>query len=629
MLGRLREPSTGPFSSRRSMLLLTVVAFFLFAMPVVMLAVGAIRDATPGRPAQWSFDAFRRAYGDAGTYSVLGDSVLLALGVMVISTVTGLLLAFIVARTDTPLRRLVTPSMMLVIALPPLFYGISWAMLGNPRIGTINSFWQDLTGAETPLWDTYSWSGIVVVTSLKSTAFAYFVLLGPLMAMNRSLEEASRVFGAGRLRTFLRVDVPLLGPSLLGVCILSFVAGLEFFDVPLLLGTPAGIDVFATEIFSQIRDRTPADYGAAGALSLLLAVVVVVLVVVQWRILGSRDFTTVTGKNDRTDRWSIGPWRWAGTLLIVGYITLAVALPMAQLVAGSFQPYLGGGVYSTINYQLLFSEPTTTAALRTTAIVAVVGGLCAILMTLLISYAITHSRSRLRRALEVMTWLPFAMPGIILALGIAWLFVSIPGLRSLYGSLGIVVIGLMISAVPLATRAVQPALRQVGRELEESARVSGARPVRMFFSIVVPLIAPSLLAGWFLVAILVSGNLTIPMLLSTTDSATVPLVVYNLHSQGETSQAAALFVILLGALLVLFVVGSLTVRVISRSNRRRRDRSGPDAPSADQVPMTRTIPVASEAVRSASEADVAAEPSAAVPGGLPTVVKSAGSRREP
>lgn len=179
MLGRLREPSTGPFSSRRSMLLLTVVAFFLFAMPVVMLAVGALRDATPGRPAQWSFDAFRRAYGDAGTYAVLGDSVVLALGVMVISTTTGLLLAFIVARTDTPLRRLVTPSMMLVIALPPLFYGISWAMLGNPRIGTINSFWQDLTGAEGPLWDTYSWSGIVVVTSLKSTAFAYFLLLGP------------------------------------------------------------------------------------------------------------------------------------------------------------------------------------------------------------------------------------------------------------------------------------------------------------------------------------------------------------------------------------------------------------------------------------------------------------------
>jgi iron(III) transport system permease protein len=171
--------------------------------------------------------------------------------------------------------------------------------------------------------------------------------------------------------TVLRIDLPVLAPAITGVLILSFVVGLEYFDVPLLLGTPVGIRVFSTQIYALITDQTPADYGAASALALLLVAIVIALVAAQWRILGTRRYTTVTGKSYRQDRWDIGRWRWAGTAFIVVYVVLAIVAPLGQLLVGSLQPFFGGtGDYSLVNYRWLVENPTTLTALRNTLVVA-------------------------------------------------------------------------------------------------------------------------------------------------------------------------------------------------------------------------------------------------------------------
>lgn len=562
-----RRPGTGPFSGARGMLPIVVVCAFLFVLPILMLAVGAFRNAAPGLPAAWSFDAFQRAYTDPETYRTLRSSVWLSGSVTLLSVATGVILAFLVTRTTTPLRRLVTPAMVFVIALPPVFYALSWGMLGNPRIGLINEAFRGLTGPEGTLFNVNSWPGLILVSVLKSAGFSYILLLGPFTAMDRTLEEASQIAGAGRLRTLLTINVPVLAPALSGVLILGFVIGLEFFDVPLLLGVPAGIDVFSTQIYRAITDSTPADYGGASALSMLLVAVVSVLVVLQWRVLGSRRYTTVTGKSYRTEPWDIGPWRWVGAGFILVYLLLAIVLPCVQLVLGSLQPFFGGGEYSTVNYTELLEEQDTLVALRSTFSMAVFGGLAAMALALLITYAVTHSSSRLRRAVDLMTWLPWAVPGVVLSLGIAWAYVSIPGLRQLYATVWIVFLGLVVAATPIATRSVQPALAQIGRELEEASRISGASSLRMFAGIVLPLIAPSFLAGWFVVAIVVSGNLAIPILLATQETATVPLLVYQMYTQGEASTAAALLVIVLGSLSLVLALVVAVSRVLLRRLR--------------------------------------------------------------
>ncbi|MGH3585849.1 MAG: ABC transporter permease, partial [Pseudonocardia sp.] len=573
---RWLAPGTGPFSTARGMLPLLAVCAFLFAYPIVMLVVGAFRNTDPSLPAEWGLRGFT-AYTDPATHQALLNSIVLAGSTTLIATAAALVAAFLVTRTRTLGRGLVTPAMALVVALPPLFYAISWGMFGNARIGLLNTTFRDLTGSGATLFDVNSWAGLILVISLKATAFSYLLLLGPFMALDRSFEEASQIAGAGRLRTLLRIDLPVLAPAVTGVLILNFVIGLEFFDVPLFLGTPAGITVFSTQIYGLIKDQTPAEYGGASALSLLLIVVVVVLVAAQWRVLGKRQFTTVSGKGYRSDPWDIGAWRWAGTAFIAAFVLLALVLPLAQLVIGSLQPFFGApifgdtsGGFSLVHYASLLSDDETLAALRTTLIVSVVGGVLAMALALLISYAATHSTSRLRRIVELLTWLPWAVPGVVLSLAIVWAYVSTPGLRQLYATIWIVMLGLVVAAMPIASRSAQAAIGQLGRELEEASRVSGARPIRMFLDVVLPLILPSFLSGWFLVAIVISGNLAVPILLTSQDNVTVPIVVFELYTQGETAQAAALFVIVLTALAAGLTVLTLAGRLLVRGQSRRR-----------------------------------------------------------
>jgi len=588
-----RTPSTGPFTTGRSLLPLLLVSFFLFAMPIVMLIWGAFRNAVPGAKANWSFDAFARAYSSAQTWTDFRNSIWLSLSVTIISMVLGIILAFLVARTTTPLRGLVTPVMAAVVALPPLFYGISWGMFGQSQVGLLNTTFRSIFHLQSfTLFNANSWAGLILVSSLKGAAFSYILLIGPFRAMDRSLEEASQISGASRWTTLLRVDLMVLSPAIIGATILSIVVGFEFFDIPLILGTPARIEVFSTRIYSLIDQQTPADYGAAGALSLLLVAIVIVLVVVQWRILGKRSYTTVTGKTHRTDPWNIGPWRYAGAALIAIYVLLAVAAPVFQLVLGSLQSFYGShGPLSLINYHKLFANSDVVQALWNTLITALIGGFIAMAIAVLVTYAVARTNSPLRKALDLMGWLPFAVPGIILALAIAWEYVSIPGLRHLYGTIWIVMLALVVTAAPMALRSVQPAVGQLARDMEESARVSGAKGFRMLTGIVLPLIAPSFFSGWFLVAILLSGNLTIPILLSTPTSQTVPIVVYTLYTQGQVTQASALFVIELALLGIGFGVGmgvsALARRVLAR--QRASQQASLMASATTDTPNSRPV----------------------------------------
>lgn len=507
----MRRPSRGPFTTARGMVPLIVVVGFFFATPIVMLGIGSFRNAPPGQAALWSLDAFARTFADQVTYTTFWNSTVLALSSTLLSTALALTLVFFVTRTTARLRKLVTPVMVLVVALPPLFYAMSWGMLGNPVIGMINVWWRDLTQTDGTLFNAYSWTGLITVYVIKGTAFCYLLLLGPFSALDRSLEEAALVSGARRLRTVLGIDLMVLLPAITGVIILNFVIALEGFDVPLFLGTPAGISVFSTQIYGFISDQTPADYGGASVLALFLVALVCVLVWVQWLILGRRRYTTVSGKSYNTAPWDVGAWSWAGTALIALYVVLGVILPFLQLIYGSLQPFFGGGgALSLVNYEQLFSDARALTALQSTFTVALVGGLATMLLAFVIGYAVTHNETRMRRVLEVLTWLPYAVPGIVLALGMSWMFVTLPGFRQMYGSLLLVAVALVVAVVPIAMRGLQPAILQINRELEEAARVSGARPMRVVLQIVLPLILPSFLAGWFVVAIVISGNLAIP-----------------------------------------------------------------------------------------------------------------------
>ena len=403
-----------------------------------------------------------------------------------------------------------------------------------------------------------------VVVALGATAAQYLLLLGPFQALNPALEEASLVCGASRFRSFLQIEIPALAPAILGCMILGFVLGMGMLTTPLLLGEPAGIYVLPTEIYRLIQGVTPADYAGASTLSLLLVLVVLVLVAIQSKVLGQRKFVTVTGKSSRRERVDIGAWKWLGTVAIILFTVFALVLPVGQFVLGSFESYFG--VYShftTGNYSTVFQQPGTSQAFTTTILVAVVSGFLATLLGVLITLVTQRSTSRLRRLPDICVWLLWAVPGITLSLGIIWAYLSVPGLKQLYGTQWIVLLALVVGTTPIASRAVGGSIAGIGRELEEAARTSGASALRSTAGILVRLIAPSFLVSWLISGIVASGNLDIPILLASPTNQTVPLLAYDLYDNGSLSQAAATFCVFIGIIAALLVVVAVVRLVLS------------------------------------------------------------------
>jgi iron(III) transport system permease protein len=540
-----RLPGRGGGRSRLGVAALCAVCLVLFIWPVAMLFFGMLRTAPPGQGGRWSTSGLTSALTSWDVWHSFINSLILSASTVVLSTALAIYLAWLVTRTRTPLRQLVTPVAVLIFAVPPLFYTLSWAMLGQQPGGLIDKALSGMFGA-TPV-NAQSWYGLIVVGVLGATAAEYLLLLGPFRALSPAMEEASLACGGSRLRTFFQIEIPVLGPSILGVVILGFVLGMGLLTGPLLLGEPAGIYVLPTEIYRLIDGVTPADYAGASTLSLLLVLVVLALVGIQSRVLGRRQFVTVTGKSSRREAVDIGGWKWLGTLVIALFTLFALVLPLGQFVLGSFESYFG--VYShftTGNYGTVFQQPGTSQAFTTTILVAVVSGFVATLLAVLITLVAQRSRSRLRRLPDICVWLLWAVPGITLSLGLIWAYLSVPGLKSLYGTQWIVLLALVVGTTPIASRAVGGSIAQIGRELEEAARTSGASALRATAGILVRLIAPSFAVSWLLSGIVASGNLDIPILLASSSNQTVPLLAYDLYDNGSLSQAAATFCVFIG-----------------------------------------------------------------------------------
>lgn len=544
--------------------LLFIGAFFGY--PLLMLLYGAFRSGQPGTSGEFGLSGFTNAYGDPATWETLWASVLYAVGVQTIGIVGGFVFAWLATRTNTPGARSITAMMITIFAIPTLFFAISWGMLTGPTGLVTQVLGTGVDGQ--PHLDAYSWAGLILVSGLKSVSVMYLLLLGPVRALNRSMEEAALLSGANRLRLFLDINIPILLPTLSGLAILGFVNSLGQLDVALILGVPAGIYVFPTQIYDFLA-TTPIRYDSASALALLLIAIIYLLVLVRSKAMGNRNFITVTGKAYRLEREDIGRGKWAGLALFLLYTAIALVLPLVQLVIGSLQPVLGVTGFTLNHYTELLTSPNVLRALQNTLFVGVIAGFFATALAVLISYVALRSKSRLAKVPELVVWAVVAVPGIVLALAITWAYLSVPGLKSLYGSIWIVLIALIIVVTPIAQRATSGPVGQLGAELEESARVHGASAPRMMATIVIPLIGPTFLASWFITGVMAAGSLDIPILLSSTKTETVSLLVYNYYTQlGNGSRAAALLLVLL----VLLALGGAILLGIGRLLRHRAQR---------------------------------------------------------
>jgi iron(III) transport system permease protein len=527
---------------------LVVLLALLTLYPIGMLVYGSIHSTPPGEPGAPSLEGYRKL-ATAANGAVLLNTIGISLIKTSLSMALALALAWIVARTDTPGRRTIEALVTLPFFIPPILTATAWGMLGAPRGGLINLAWTKLTGSGTPLVNVYSYGGVVWHMMQYTTPFLFLLFAAALKTMDPALEESSRMSGASAWTTFRRVTLSLMLPVTTSAFILAFVRGVEAFESPLFFGTPARIHVLTTEIYNLIHHDTSPDYQQATAMAILVMALLALLIFWQWRLLGGRSFLTVTGRGYRPRVASLGRWRWATFAFASAFIAVTVALPVGQLLIGSFFKFFGfyrADMLTLDHYREVWGSRLFWRALGNTLMLGFSGATAAMLLGSVAAYVVVRTRLPVRRLIEFLAWLPWMMPGMVLGVGLLWAYAFIPGPFAIYGTRWALFLAYLTLSLPLAVRTMAAALAQLARDLEECSRVHGASWFTTFRRILLSLSWPSFAVGWILLFFIILRELSASILLYGPGSEVLSVVVMRLWSEGKAEEVSVIALVMLG-----------------------------------------------------------------------------------
>jgi iron(III) transport system permease protein len=530
---------------------------FITLYPVVMLWFGSVRDAPPGEAASFTLAAYREAYTDASTYRVLFNSLVIASVKTIFAVILGVFFAWVITRTNTPYPRLLETLVTLPFFVPPILTAIAWAMLGNPTVGTINKVFSHLFGLDWPLFNIYSYAGIIWHMTHYSAAFVFLLIVGAFRAMDSSLEDASRAAGASGIKTFFRVTLPLTAPAILGASLLAFIRGLEGFESALFFGLPAKIFVFTTEIYSALTLRTPADYPRAMALASLLMAITFAGVLIHRRVISGKRHFTVTGKDYRPRLVDLGVWKWVTFGFCVAYFFVALVLPVSQLLLSSFFTIFGLydlRLLTLDNYRQAFSDLLFWRALRNSLALAAGGAVLCMLISAVIAYIISRTKFWGKGVLDFFSWVPWSLPGMVLALGLLWAYILLPGPIMLYGTLWILLIAYLTIGLPIGVRSMSGTIVQISEDLEESSRACGASWWQTFVKIYLALLRPGFTAGAFLLFLIFLRELSASVLLYSPGNEVLSVTILKYWEAGRSEVVSVIALFMLG-IVVLFRIG--------------------------------------------------------------------------
>lgn len=542
------------FASRRlgtigATALLLILGFFVF-YPLASLFAGSFVSG-----GKLSLHAYGSTYGDVDNYEVLWTTVWLSAVRTLIAAGLAIFFAWIVTRTNTPHRGLLETLVWSAFFMPTLPLVLAWMTLALPKTGLINVAMVSLFGMTDAPFNVQSYGGIIFVSVIPWTAVLFLLLTPAFKGMDASLEEASRTSGASMLTTLRRITLPLLAPALLGVSMLGFIRMMESFEIELLLGYPARIFVFTTRVYDRVN-AIPPDYDLAMALSTVFLVVALVIMVLQWRVLMRAErYTVVSGRGFAARVADIGRWKWVTFGIMLAYFAVAVVVPIIALVLGTFMKIPGlfnvPSPFTAENYSSTFADPQVLDAVKNAFLVGLVAATLGMFLYSVISYIIVRTRFVARPALEFVSWLPYAVPSLILALGFLWAFVG--GIRlpfAAYGSIQLLVLVFLIRGMPLGVRVMNGGMVQLGRELEESSRVMGASWIQTFRQIVAPLMRPAFLSAWLILFAIVIRDVASVILLYGPRSRVISVLMLEYWNSWLMGRANVLGLVMVGMTIV-------------------------------------------------------------------------------
>jgi len=513
--------------------------------PIVIMFLLSFQTQAIGQEAVWGAENWVEVLSRPRVWEATWSTVSLALVRQFLAMALGIWLAWLIARTDLPLGRVFEFACWVAVFLPTLTITLGWIMVFSPTTGIFND-WIEPLGLG-PV-DIYSFWGIVWVSLFAGSLPIKVMLLTPAFRnMDAALEEASTTAGGSTFKTFRHIIIPIMAPAILVAFIFSMIRSLESFEVELILGLPAGINVLGTLIY-RYANAAPPDFSSASVVGVLMLAMLIPLVIWQQRYTGRRSYTTVTGRMSARRR-ELGRWKWP-IFGVVSFITLLMTVfPVVMVVLGTFMRRFGRfGIpdpWTMENWEEVLGSRQLTDGLGNTIFLAVATAVVAILVFTTLAYLIVNTRLRGRSLLDFFVWLPSMLPGVVVGLAYVILFLAVPFLRPMYGTVAILVIITSLATITLSTQMVKSNLRQLGQELEEGSRSAGATWLTTARRIVFPLLAPTIAVTAILAfssAARATGNVA---LLSTPTNRPLSVYQLNLMVEHRMEEASVIGVIIL------------------------------------------------------------------------------------
>jgi iron(III) transport system permease protein len=559
---RLLPGSIGLPGPRLVSLLVGGAAAVLVLYPIFFLfqASLSVGDPQARPPEAYGLDNFigLRRYAH-----IFWNTVLVAVVATVMAIVFGFVMGWILSRTNVPGRAAFEQLMALPYYVTPLMGALAWSLIGSPSGGMLNQVWRAL-GGESHLIDITTPYGIAWVMALFEGSVA-FVMIGAVMkSMDPALEEASQVLGAGRIRTMLRITLPLVLPGVLGATIFVFAEMLGSFSAALVLGLPARFYVVTTAMY-QLVSQYPPQFPLAAAMGVSLFAVMFLMVWAYRRIVRARSFVTITGKAFRPRVMDVGPLRWPLLGMCLAYLGVAVVLPVVTLLYASFQrlatAFPRAGNFTLANYTTALSLDAVRSALWNSLLLGLGTASIGVVLMGFLSWMIYRSRLPGAGAIEYILMFPQAVPRLVFAFGMlwAWLIFPIP----IYGTLWLLLIAYLTVFLPLGIRTISGVMLQIDRSLEESAQMCGASWGYRMRTVTMPLLRPGLVAAWLLLFIASVRELGASILLMGPKAKVItPAIVESWFSTSTELTAAMALLQTLAVAVALVLMFSVARRVM-------------------------------------------------------------------
>ena len=537
-----------------------LILLYFIVLPLAVLIIDSV--VVDGH---LDVSSYLTVYGQAVNMRALTNTAKISILVMILSVLITFPLAWLIGRTDLPGRKKFRTILVASYMIPPYVGAIAWTQLLNPDVGYLNALLKTIFSLSKAPFNIYTEGGLIWVLTLFYSPFAFITISRAMEKMDPTLEEASRVSGASPLRVLWDVTLPLMAPSILAGGLLVFIGAGSAFGIPAIVGMPGNIEVLTTRIVSFVYMGN--DSGIRNATTLAVSLMILangLLFFMTW-FMGRKDYTTIGGKSTRPALVELGKWKGLATFLVAVYAFIAVILPLGSIVITSFMVSMSKGL-SLDNFGFDAWIPVLENSQYLDCIwrslgYAFIAATIGTILSLFVAYLSVKTHVKGRSLPDLLVMVGGSTPSVVIALALIITFSGNYGLN-LYSTMWILIVSYLVKYMTMSVRTIAASLSQVSSSLEEAGLNSGAGWLRICKVIIMPLIAPSIVAGWFLIFMPSFYELTMSNLLYGSDTQTIGVLLYELQTYADTQNASVMSVIIL----IIVMVGNLILNKVSKGH---------------------------------------------------------------